>query len=149
MSRRELLIVLTPYLVDEEQDLELLNQSEMNRMHWCLSDVNELYGELGSNEGYFVDGTQVFYPDQDPAGENPAAPAPPSAIGGQTPSAHGQTTMPVSGPAASRQPNVMPASSRSMNSAIPPSGDHDSHSGRDTAVPLGTYYGPATGPGNN
>lgn len=148
VSRRELLIVLTPYLVDEEQDLELLNQSEMNRMHWCLSDVNEIYGDLSSTDGYFVDGTQVFYPDQDPAGENPAAPSVAGSTA-RTNQAQPQSPNPGFDPAASAQSRVMPASSPTTTKSPASADGHQGSAGRDTAVPLGTYYGPATAPGKN
>ena len=67
--RSELLIIMTPYLVDGDDDLDTQNQDEMERMHWCLTDVAEVYG----NTDYDVfddpdDGVETYYPDQDPAG---------------------------------------------------------------------------------
>jgi type II secretory pathway component GspD/PulD (secretin) len=43
-SRSELLIIMTPYLVDTEEAIEAQNRDEMERMHWCLCDVAEVYG---------------------------------------------------------------------------------------------------------
>ena len=71
-ERRELLIFLTPYLVDSEQTLDQLNQSEMDRMHWCLSDVAEVYGDANYNGFNHTSGNvDVIYPGQDPTGRNP------------------------------------------------------------------------------
>ena len=71
-ERRELLIFLTPYLVDSEQTLNQLNQSEMDRMHWCLSDVAEIYGEANYNGLNQTSGNvDVIYPGQDPTGGSP------------------------------------------------------------------------------
>ncbi len=74
-ARKELLIVLTPYLVESDEQIEASNQTEMDRMHWCLADVAEIYGPVGYGEfdpqniGKGVPTT--FYPDQDPSGSNP------------------------------------------------------------------------------
>ena len=71
-DRKELMIVLTPYLVDSDEDIEMSNQDEVNRMHWCYCDVAEIYGDLSyGNQGYVTGSTEVIYPDSDPTGENP------------------------------------------------------------------------------
>ena len=71
-SRSELLIVLTPYLVTDEQDVDMQNFDEMDRMHWCLCDVAEIYGNT-DYDGYEGNETavQTIYPDSDPAGLQP------------------------------------------------------------------------------
>jgi general secretion pathway protein D len=92
--RTELLIILTPYLVDSDAQIEASNQVEMDRMHWCLADISEIYGPLGygefdpENTGSGIPAT--YYPDQDPAGMNPvylpleeAAPIPESGYQGE------------------------------------------------------------------
>jgi type II secretion system protein D len=75
-SRSELLIVLTPYLVTGDEDIEIQNQVEYDRMHWCLGDVNEVFGELGYDGGNVaiqqVDQPAIYYPDQDPLGQQPS-----------------------------------------------------------------------------
>ena len=38
-ARRELLIILTPYIVDSDDDIRMQNQDEIDRMHWCLADL--------------------------------------------------------------------------------------------------------------
>ncbi len=74
-TRSELLIVLTPYLVDSDAQIEATNQVEMDRMHWCLADIAEIYGPLGygefdpENTGTGIPAT--YYPDKDPTGHNP------------------------------------------------------------------------------
>ena len=64
-ERTELMIILTPYLVDGDEEIEIQNQDEMDRMHWCLCDVAEIYGKTDYN-GYEVqDGAvETIYPDQ-------------------------------------------------------------------------------------
>ena len=47
----------------------------MDRLHWCLSDVAELYGPIGYGEfdpeNIRGQGPVTFYPDEDPNAENP------------------------------------------------------------------------------
>lgn len=69
-SRSELLIIMTPYLVDDEQSLEAENRDEMDRMHWCLCDVAEVYGKTDYDGGQPT-GPEVYYPDVDPSGFHP------------------------------------------------------------------------------
>lgn len=71
-SRSELLIVMTPYLVTDEQDVDTQNFDEMDRMHWCLCDVAEVYGNT-DYDGYEGNETAVetIYPDSDPTGLQP------------------------------------------------------------------------------
>ena len=68
-DRKELLIIMTPYLIDDEHDINTQNQDEMERMHWCLCDVAEVYGNTDyhgfqGNEA----GIETIYPDADPSG---------------------------------------------------------------------------------
>jgi len=72
-ERAELLIVLTPHVVKNEQEAERLKKVEASRMHWCLADVHELHGDTGLvniHEGHDLsDGsTDTIYPDADPMG---------------------------------------------------------------------------------
>jgi hypothetical protein len=46
-QRRELLIVLTPQIIYNKQDSDLVKQIESSRMSWILSDVINLHGEAG------------------------------------------------------------------------------------------------------
>lgn len=70
--RSELLIILTPYLVDGDDDIETLNMEDMDRMHWCINDVAEIYGTVNydqTRESYSA--PSVYYPDNDPTGIRP------------------------------------------------------------------------------
>ena len=71
-DRQEILIILTPYVVDGEDDLSALNQDDYDRMHWCRADVAEIYGNTSyTGLPYRENYPQIFYPDVDPRGENP------------------------------------------------------------------------------
>ena len=64
-ERTELLIILTPYLVDGDEEIEIQNQDEMERMHWCLCDVAEVYGKTDYNGYEYQDeAVETIYPDQ-------------------------------------------------------------------------------------
>jgi len=73
-ERSELLIVMTPYLVNDEASLEKQNRDEIDRMHWCLSDVAEIYGNTDYDGGRSLEAEpETFYPDYDPRGVYPDA----------------------------------------------------------------------------
>jgi hypothetical protein len=46
-ERRELLIVLTPQIVERDEDYEWLKVVESQRISWCLGDVVEIHGDVG------------------------------------------------------------------------------------------------------
>ncbi len=63
--RSELLIFMTPTLIDTEQAIDAQNNDEMNRMHWCLCDVAEVYGNTGYDAHQAdMESLQTVYPDQ-------------------------------------------------------------------------------------
>ena len=69
--RTELLIILTPYIVAEDEDYEITKMMESQRMNWCLGDVISLDGERGlAGAGclFCSDDVPVLYPDNDPTG---------------------------------------------------------------------------------
>ena len=73
-ARSELLIVMTPYLVNDEAALEKQNRDEIDRMHWCIDDVAEIYGNTDYDGGQTtVSEPETFYPDYDPRGVYPDA----------------------------------------------------------------------------
>ncbi len=79
-KRAELLIILTPHVVKNEQEAERLMKIEASRMHWCLADVHELHGDTGLvdiREGHDLsDGSaETIYPDADPMGIGVEPPA--------------------------------------------------------------------------
>lgn len=71
-SRSELLMFLTPYIVSDELSMQAQNHDEMDRMHWCLSDVAEVYGNPSYNT-YDENPNMIdtYYPDADPSGMKP------------------------------------------------------------------------------
>ncbi len=70
-QRRELLMFLTPYIVSDDINLQAQNHDEMNRMHWCLSDVAEVYGNPDYETFDQAGSVDTFYPDADPSGMTP------------------------------------------------------------------------------
>ncbi len=73
--RTELMIILTPYIVDGDDDIDWLNTTEADRMHWCFGDVLDVHGEaaLSLKGGGHVTGPQpqVVYPHLDPTASEP------------------------------------------------------------------------------
>ena len=68
-SRQELLIIMTPTLVTDDNDITNLNHDAMDRMHWCLSDVADVYGSTGyGGDVEFSNTVETIYPDADPTG---------------------------------------------------------------------------------
>lgn len=72
-SRNELLIILTPYLIDSDAALEASNQMSYSRMNWCVDDVASVYGNIDGYDSEFQESAaaMTIYPDQDPLGNNP------------------------------------------------------------------------------
>jgi len=68
--RRELLIIMTPHVVKNRFDTEMLKQVESARMNWCLSDVVALHGPAGlrsQSDRAGVAEAETVYPEQIPA----------------------------------------------------------------------------------
>jgi len=69
--RTELLIFLTPTIIETHEDMAMINQVEMDRMNWCFQDVLELHGPIGNlYYGSFLDGSgpeEVFPYHRPPA----------------------------------------------------------------------------------
>jgi general secretion pathway protein D len=75
--RTELLVIMTPMLVNGDEDMEYVKQVESSRMSWCLADVVEAHGDVGLSGGYGLWGPAVggtIYPDLQPTVEYPLAP---------------------------------------------------------------------------
>ncbi|MFH1268804.1 MAG: secretin N-terminal domain-containing protein, partial [Planctomycetota bacterium] len=64
-EKTELLIILTPHIVESLEDAELAKQAEAARVEWCYGDVLELHGDIFDRSGQ----APVFYPDVDPHGQ--------------------------------------------------------------------------------
>lgn len=68
-ERSETLVIMTPMLIDGEQDLDYVKEVESSRMSWCLADVVEMHGDVGLSGGYGLWGPAVgntIYPDLNP-----------------------------------------------------------------------------------
>ena len=76
-NRSELLIFMTPHVIDSEDEMEQMNLNESDRMSWCLADVLEVNGEVDMMPGNGLWGpvqAPTVYPDIDPAGGTKIAP---------------------------------------------------------------------------
>lgn len=68
-TRSELLIIMTPTVINGDQDLESIKYEESSRMSYCLADVVEMHGDVGLSGGYGLWGPAVgpmIYPDVTP-----------------------------------------------------------------------------------
>ncbi len=77
--RSELLVFMTPYLVNGDEDMEYVKSVESSRMSWCLADVVEAHGDEGLSGGYGLWGPAVghtIYPDVQPTVDDMVAPQP-------------------------------------------------------------------------
>lgn len=112
-ERTELMIIMTPHVIRNEHDNDLLKQVEGSRMSWCMADLYRIHGPggpkgLGLGNG---DEVPVFYPDEDPVAPE-AMPKPeeagdPSVLGGSKGAAGGNYVSPPVDvqPPAGTQPN--------------------------------------------
>lgn len=97
--RTELLIVLTPHVVRNSEDEARLKRVESARMHWCLEDVQAIFGDSGMTR---AGGTpDVIYPDLDPHGKLPPGALPGEPVPAVIPDLPGE---PVPTPAPLRAP---------------------------------------------
>jgi type II secretion system protein D len=124
-KRTELLIVLTPRVVKGPEDEDRLKRIESSRMHWCLDDVQQIFGHEGLTQ---AGGTpDVIYPHTNPRG-NPA----PKSFPGQRWRSSGADREESPGPApipAAPTPDDL----RGASSGSPPAG----HGGGGPGNPLG------------
>ena len=78
--KRELLIILTPYVIRGPEDSERIKYLETARMNWCCSDVHAIHGVAGlcdiTNCGICAQEVPAFYPDFDPQGVRPLSSPP-------------------------------------------------------------------------
>ncbi len=69
--RTELLIFMTPHIVQEDAEYDWIKHVESERMSWCLSDVIEMHGNVGVSGGHGLWGpapSPIIYPHSDPTG---------------------------------------------------------------------------------
>lgn len=75
--KRELLIVMTPHVIEKADDMERIKQVEAARMQWCFADIIEMHGDgglRGRSADWSNSETTVIYPDAKPS-EAPKPPA--------------------------------------------------------------------------
>ncbi len=68
-TRQELLVVLTPRIIQTDEDYEELKHLETSRMSWCLADVLNMHGDAGISGGNGLWGptrNEVLYPQTSP-----------------------------------------------------------------------------------
>lgn len=84
-TRRELLIVMTPHVVKNRFDSEMIKQIESARMNWCLTDIVNLHGPAGlrsQSDRAGVAESETVYPEHLPPGAIVAPETLPSEIVG-------------------------------------------------------------------
>jgi hypothetical protein len=70
-ERRELLIVMTPFIVRDDEDYEMIKMMESERMSWCLGNVAAIHGEVGLGGGsclFCETDVPTLFPDDNPTG---------------------------------------------------------------------------------
>jgi len=71
-KRTELLIIMTPHIVNNEQDADRVRQMEAARMSWCLGDVVAIHGDAGlrgRGDDWGDDEVPTIYPDLSPTAD--------------------------------------------------------------------------------
>ena len=142
-QRKELLVIMTPYIVQTDEQIDWINARESERMSWCVADVVNIHGPVPINShSIFGDyGPPVIYPDGEPGGPSqqpvptPAAPegyptpspAPRETPGGTPGRTPGASPTPGYGDGASpsliipQPPSLMPPASPSGTGRLTPS----------------------------
>ena len=97
-QRRELLILLTPHIVRDENDADRIKQIEAARMSWCLGDVIKVHGPSGLRTRYddFSNAeTTVVYPGMHMGTPTPAGPELPNHPTEEVPAPAPRTPVPT------------------------------------------------------
>ena len=69
-SRTELLVVMTPRIIQSPDEMTMHNDTETSRMSWCLADVLNIHGDPSLQAGNGLWGpaaSPVIFPDVEPA----------------------------------------------------------------------------------
>ncbi len=77
-TRTELLVILTPRIVQTDEDYEVVKQVESSRMSYCLADILEMHGDVGLSGGHGLWGPArgpILYPDLQPSAVENLTPA--------------------------------------------------------------------------
>ena len=103
--RAELLIVMTPHIVRNRFEAEMIKEVESARMDWCLADVIDMHGPVGLRSIRDPAGAaeaEVIYPEHVSPEEYQQMPEPYSPGGTRVPT-EGQPTFPTVAPQASKE----------------------------------------------
>lgn len=118
-TRTELLIIMTPYLVTSEEQIDWINARESERMSWCVADLVNIHGpvQLGGNPAFNAGPTPLIFPDMDPSAATlppaptptPTAPVPSASLtpgypAGPLPYQNSTLQVPLGGPAGTAVP---------------------------------------------
>ncbi len=141
--RTELLIIMTPHIVKNEEDAERVKQAEIARMHWCLADVIEIHGDgglRGRTDQWNDSETTTIYPDLTPNAELIPTPKPEPAAGEngspKPPSAAPKVPAPDRGTpgGSTRLPNTWPAGAEAARPSPNPNGPGSPEAGHGAAL---------------
>ena len=69
--RTELMIIMTPHIIESDEDYEWIKAMESERMSWCLADVVNLHGDVGlqgNNSLFCCENLPIIYPHSNPVG---------------------------------------------------------------------------------
>ncbi len=142
-QRKELLIIMTPIIVKNDEDVEHIKHVESSRMSWCLADVIDMHGDVGLNsrcEPAGDWGPMTIYPDETPAAQEqipgPAIRQP----GGALPMGNPPNPLPVPAgkpaPMPAPPPEISPTQMQHARWQPPANGGWN-------GVPAGSYPAPA------
>lgn len=69
-TRSELIVILRPIIIEDDEDLSVMNQLEFDRMNWCFEDVIKIHGDVQGIYPYTEDNgaTQTIRVDGNPGG---------------------------------------------------------------------------------
>ncbi len=111
-TRQELIFFLTPHIVTTDEELQQINQTESERMSWCMADIVDVHGNPGFSGGPtdpWSAGTPMIYPTLDPTAEGFSMPE----YGELVPTPQQLGPGVPAGPSTSDKPFILPPDQRS------------------------------------
>ncbi len=138
-KRQELLFFMTPHIVMDDQDVDMVNQRESERMSWCLADVMQIHGDPGFRGGHpdaWTDGTPLIYPSVDPTASGAVMPLDAEPV----PAPTGEMLRKYGAPADQGKPFLLPPDAREEGKPfiLPPA---ERQEGRPFIEPMGPAPG--------
>lgn len=151
-KRTELLIILTPFLVTSEEQIDWINARESERMSWCVADIVNIHGPvaMGGNPAFNAGPTPLIFPDLQPGAVPPPEGIQPTPTGSITPGypagpmpyQEGPPRMPSSAP-------VPPGSTGPLSNTMPPGAASGAPLPAPAPGPLPSGYPPGPMPYQN